>query len=59
MVTLLCSTVPEYVDTDDPNFFATDYLPRVATPFELRNYLAEASEEDLKALPFARRIGGA
>ena len=56
VVTLLCSTVPEYVDTDDPNFFITDQLPRVATPPELRNYLAEVAEEDLKALPFARRI---
>ena len=57
VVTLLCSTVPEFVDTDDPNFFITDGLPRVATPPELRNYLAEVAEEDLKALPFARRIG--
>lgn len=57
VVMLLCSTVPEYVNSDDPNFFITDDLPRVGTPPELRNYLAEVAEEDLKALLFARRIG--
>jgi hypothetical protein len=57
IVTLLCSTVPEFVATDDPNFFITDDLPRVASPPELRYYLAEVAEEDLKALPFARSIG--
>lgn len=57
VVTLVCSTVPEYLDTDDPNYFVTDDLPRVATPPELRNYLAEVAEADLKALPFARHIG--
>ena len=59
IVTLLCSTVPEYIDTDDPTFFITDDLPRVASPPELRNYLAEVAEKDLKTLPFARRIGDA
>jgi hypothetical protein len=58
VVTLVCSTVPEFVDTDDPNFLVRDDLPRIATPPELRNYLAEATKEDLKALPFARRISG-
>lgn len=58
VVTLLCSTVPEYIDSDDPNFFVKEDLPRVATPTELRDYLAEATEGDLKALPFARRISG-
>lgn len=58
VVTLLCSTVPEYIDSDDPNFFVKEDLPRVATPSELRDYLAEAAEEELKALPFARRLGG-
>ena len=58
VVTLLCSTMPEYIDSDDPNFFVREDLPRVATPPELRDYLAEATEEDLKALPFARRING-
>ena len=57
VVTLVCSTVPEYVNTDDPNFFITNDVPRVAAPPELRNYLAEVAEEDLKALPFARHIG--
>lgn len=56
LVTLLCSTVPEYIDSDDPNFFVEEDLPRVATPSELRDYLAGATEEELKALPFARRI---
>lgn len=56
VVTLLCSTVPEFVDTDDPNFFVTGNVPRVATPPELRDYLAETSEEELKTLPFAKRI---
>jgi hypothetical protein len=58
VVTLLCSTVPEFVDTDDRKFFVKDDLPRVATPLELRNYLAEATEDDLKTLLFARRIAG-
>jgi hypothetical protein len=58
VVTLVCSTMPEFVDTDDPNFLLRDDLPRIATPPELRNYLAEATKEDLKALPFARRISG-
>ena len=58
IVTLLCSTVPEYIDTDDPNFFIQENLPRIATPLELRNYLAKATEDDLKALPFAKRIMG-
>ncbi len=57
IVTLLCSTVPEYVDSDDPNFFVKEDLPRVATPSEMRDYLAEVTEEELKALPFARRVG--
>lgn len=57
VVTLLCSTVPEYIDTDDPTFFITEDLPRVATPPELRNFLSDVAEGDLKALPFARRIG--
>lgn len=56
VVTLLCSTVPEYIDSDDPNFFVKEDLPRVATPSELRDYLAEVTEEELKALPFAKRI---
>lgn len=59
IVTLVCSTVPEYIDTDDPNFFVSNDLPRVATPPELRNYLVEATEEGLKALPFGKRITGA
>ena len=59
VVTLLCSTVPEYIDSDDPNFFVKEGLPRVATPSELRDYLAGATEEELKSLPFAKRIGGA
>jgi len=58
VVTLLCSTVPEYIDSDDPNFFVREDLPRVATPSELRDYLAGVTEEELKALPFARSIGG-
>lgn len=57
IVTLLCSTVPEFIDTDAPNFFITDDLPRVATPPELRDYLADVAEEELKALPFAWKIG--
>jgi len=57
VVTLLCSTVPEYIDSDDPNFFVKEDLPRVATPTELRDYLAEVTEEELKELPFARFIG--
>jgi hypothetical protein len=56
VVTLLCSTVPEFVDTDDPNFFVTNDLPRVATPPELRDYLEKATEDDLKTLPFASRV---
>lgn len=56
VVTLLCSTVPEFIDTDDENFYIRDDVPRVATPPELRNFLAEATEENLKALPFAKRI---
>ncbi|WP_047866603.1 hypothetical protein [Rubrobacter aplysinae] len=56
IVTLLCSTVPEFIDTDDPSFFVTSDLPRVATPPELRDYLAEATEDDLKVLPFAKQI---
>ena len=56
LVTLVCSTVPEFIYTDGPNYFITDDLPRIATPPELRDYLAEVAEEDLKALPFARRI---
>ncbi len=58
IVTLLCSTVPEFVDTDDPTFFVTNDLPRIATPPELRDYLAEATEDELKALPFAKHISG-
>ena len=58
VVMLLCSTVPEYIDSDDPNFFVREDLPRVATPSELRDYLAGVTEEELKALPFARSIGG-
>jgi hypothetical protein len=58
VVTLVCSTVPEFIHTDSPNYFIMDDLPRVATPPELRNYLAEVAEEDLMALPFARRISG-
>jgi hypothetical protein len=58
IVTLLCSTVLEIVDTDDRNFFVREDLPRVATPLELRDYLAEATEHDLKALPFARCVAG-
>jgi hypothetical protein len=56
IVALLCSTVPEYIDTEDPNFYIREDLPRVATPLELRDYLAEATEDDLKALPFTKRI---
>lgn len=58
VVTLLCSTVPEFIDTDDENFYIREDLPRVATPLELRNYLAEVTEDTLKALPFVRRITG-
>jgi hypothetical protein len=58
VVTLLCNTVVEFVDTDDRNFFVKDDLPRVATPAELRDYLADVDEKDLKALPFAKRIVG-
>jgi hypothetical protein len=58
VVTLLCSAVPEYIDTDDPNFYIREDLPRVATPLELRDFLSEVTEDYLKALPFARRITG-
>ncbi len=58
MVTLLCSAVPEFVDTDDPNFYVRDDLPRIATPQELRRFLAETNETELKSLPFARRLIG-
>lgn len=59
VVTLLCSTMPEFIDTDDANFYVKEDLPRVATPLELRDFLAEVTEDDLKALPFAKRITGA
>jgi hypothetical protein len=58
VVTLLCSAVPEFVDTDDPNFYVRDDLPRIATPQELRRFLAETNETELKSLPFARRLIG-
>ncbi len=58
MVTLLCSAVPEFVDTDDPNFYVHDDLPRIATPQELRRFLAETNDTELKSLPFARRLTG-
>ena len=58
VVTLLCSAVPEFVDTDDPNFYVHDDLPRIATPQELRRFLAETNETELKSLPFARRLTG-
>lgn len=48
IVTLLCSTLPEYLNTDDPSFFVKGDLPRVATPPELRSYLAEVAAEELK-----------
>ena len=56
VVTLVCSTLPEFIDTDEENFYIRDDLPRVATPLELRNFLAEAGEDELKALPFAKLI---
>ena len=59
VVTLLCSTMPEFIDTTDANFYVKEDLPRVATPLELRDFLAEVTEDDLKALPFAKRIIGA
>lgn len=59
VVTLLCSTHPEYVDTDDPNYYLRANLPRIATPQELRNFLAETDEAELKALPFTRHLADA
>jgi hypothetical protein len=50
--------VVECVDTDGPKFYIREDLPRVATPLGLHNYLTEATEDDLKALPFARHITG-
>jgi hypothetical protein len=58
VVTLLCSAMPEFIYTDVEDFYINEDLPRVATPLELRNYLAEVTEDDLKALPFAKRITG-
>lgn len=56
IVTLLCTAMPEYIDTDDDGFYLSDGLPRIATPHELRGFLAETTEADLKALPFAKRV---
>lgn len=56
MVTLLCSAMPEYIDTDDENFYVRSNLPRVAAPLEMRNFLSEVTEEELKALPFAKQL---
>lgn len=56
VVTLLCGSIPEYVDTDDPNFYVRDDLPRIAAPQELREFLAETDEAELKSLPYARRL---
>jgi hypothetical protein len=56
VVTLLCSAVPEFVDTDDPGFYVREDLPRIATPQELRAFLTETDEAELRSLPFARRL---
>jgi hypothetical protein len=56
VVTLLCSATPEFIDTDDANFYIRSNLPRVATPLELRNFLSETTEDELMALPYARSI---
>lgn len=55
-ITLLCSTVPGYIDSDGSNFFVKENLPRVTPSSELLDYLSEAIEVGLKALPSARRI---
>lgn len=56
VVTLLCSAMPEYIDTDDENFYVRSNLPRVAAPLEMRNFLSGVTEEELKALPFAKQL---
>lgn len=56
LVTLLCSAMPEYIDTDNENFYVRSDLPRVATPLEIRNFLSEVTEEELEALPFAKQL---
>lgn len=56
VVTLLCSAMPEYIDTDDENFYVRSDLPRVAAPLEMRSFLNEVAEEELKALPFAKQL---
>lgn len=56
LVTLLCSAMPEYIDTDDENFYVRSNLPRAAAPLEMRNFLSEVTEEELKALPFVKRL---
>jgi hypothetical protein len=56
VVTLLCSSTPEFIDTDDPSFYIRRNLPRIATPLELRNFLSETTEDELRALPYARSI---
>jgi hypothetical protein len=57
VVTLLCSATPEYIDSNEERFYIRDDLPRIATPLELRDYLNEVTEEELKSLPFAKHIG--
>ena len=58
IVTLLCSAMPEYIDTEDSSFYIRSDLPRVATPLELRDFLGETTEDELRALPFAKTVDG-
>lgn len=41
IVTLLRSTVPECIDTNDPNFYIRQDLLRVAAPLEFRDFLSD------------------
>lgn len=56
VLTILCSPFPEYIDTEDPNYYLRDDLPRIATPPELAAFLSDTNEAQLKALPFTRRL---
>ena len=56
VLTILCSPFPEYIDTEDPSYYLHEDLPRIATPQELRELLADTDETQLKSIPFTRRL---
>ena len=59
VLTVVCTPYTEYIPSRVPEFFLTEWVPRVVTPEELRDCLSSCTPDELSTNPRTRRLAPA